>query len=342
MGKDVSEQGAAVSVVIPTWNAAAFVDRVLAALVRQADVTYEILVVDNGVINSDTQAVAERWRSRFPKLRYLKFEKQLGYAGAVNAGTREAKYPLVAVMNNDNIPDSRWLAELVAVFQAECKEGSPLIVGSLVSRPGFPLPLQCKSNIWSRIVRLPDWHCDGRLFHPDGSAFLFDRRIFPVPYDEDYFVYQEDVALGWKAWLMGGRVLLAEKSTAESFDGGSTRRIAYKTAYFTERNRWINYICFLSSLNFARIFPLLFMDGVIKLVAGSNRRAKLDAWIWLLCHPLQLWRRRRKMQALRRRPDAEILPLLSISYRGTDERGYRLLNPFFRGMNFFLRLPAGK
>ena len=38
----------AVSVVIPTWNAAVFVSRVLKHLVDQEGITFEIIVVDNG------------------------------------------------------------------------------------------------------------------------------------------------------------------------------------------------------------------------------------------------------------------------------------------------------
>ncbi|MGE3260408.1 MAG: glycosyltransferase family 2 protein [Bacteriovoracia bacterium] len=330
MGKDMSKGQQPVSVVIPTWNAAAFVDRVLEALTKQQGVEYEILVVDNGVVNADTEAVANRHREYFPNLRYLKFERQLGYAGAVNAGAAAAQYPLVAVMNNDNIPEARWLVELLSVFEAEATERSSVIVGSLIERPGFSDPLGCNLNFWARIVRVPGWRRNRNLFHPDGSAFLFDKRVFPVPYDEDYFVYQEDVALGWRAWLEGHRVLLAEKSRGVSFDGGSTRRIAYKTAYFTERNRWINYLCYLSIPNLLCALPALFLDNLFKLAFGKQRGAKLHAWAWLVVDPGHIWNCRQAIQKNRKRHDRDILPLLSGSYRGSDESGRVILNGLFR------------
>ncbi|MGZ3713010.1 MAG: glycosyltransferase family 2 protein [Bdellovibrionota bacterium] len=338
----MSEVRLPVSVVIPTWNASTFVDRVLQDLTKQVDVEYEILVVDNGVVNGETEAVAALHREHFPNLRYLKFEKQLGYAGAVNAGAAAAKHPLVAVMNNDNLPESRWLAELVEVYHAEVTDKSSVIVGSLIERPGFSDPLACNLNFWARIIRVPGWRRGRNLFHPDGSAFLFDRRVFPVPYDEDYFVYQEDVALGWRAWLEGHRVLLAEKSRGVSFDGGSTRRIAYKTAYFTERNRWINYLCFLSIPNLLRALPVLFLDNILKLIFGSQRRAKLHAWAWLIVDPGHLWHRRQQIQKNRKRHDRDILPLLSGSYRGSDERGSAILNSFFRVLTGACGLELGR
>jgi hypothetical protein len=66
-------------------------------------------------------------------------------------------------------------------------------------------------------------------------------------------------------------------------------------------------------------------------------RAKLHAWFWLLAHPLHLLRRRARVQAKRRRPDSEILGLLSRTYRGVDE-DHRWLNPVFRLLTVFLPL----
>lgn len=317
------------SVVIPTWNAASFVDRVLAALVKQEEVAYEILVVDNGVINNETQIVTQKYQSVFPRLRYLKYEKQLGYAGAVNAGVQESKAPLVAVINNDNIPDPRWLAELVALHQKN--PGS--IIGSLVDRPDMPDPLGAVFNIWCRVVRPKGYRRGETLLHPDGSAFLFDKKVYGRPYDEDYFIYQEDLALGWRAWLMGHQVLLARKSKAVTFDGGSTRRIAYKTAYFTERNRWLNYFVFLSPFSLLRLLPVLKLDAILKLFFGTNQKAKLHAWWWLLTHPILILQKRRAMQQLRKVSDDRILLHFSGTYLNADSKMV-FLNPIIRFLSF--------
>lgn len=317
------------SVVIPTWNAAPFVDRVLSALVKQEGVSYEILVVDNGVINNETEVVCAKYSS-FPALRYLKYEKQLGYAGAVNAGSKEAASNLVAVINNDNIPDPHWLAELVKAHESH----PGAIIGSLVDRPDMPDALGCVFNYWCRVVRPAGYRRGETLLHPDGSAFLFDRSIYGIPYDEDYFIYQEDLALGWRAWLMGHSVILARKSRAVTFDGGSTRRIAYKTAYYTERNRWLNYLIFLSPISLILLLPSLKLDALLKLFFGSNQKAKLHAWAWIITHPLLIWKKRRAMQQLRKVEDEKILPQFSATYMSPNETGQALLNPIFRFLSF--------
>jgi GT2 family glycosyltransferase len=330
---------AGVTVVVPTWNAAAMMEKSLPCLVHQVGVRYEILVVDNGVVNGETEDVCRRFREGFPELHYLGFPKQLGYAGAVNAGVRAARYELVAVCNNDNLPEPGWLQALLNDYR---KSGNPgAVVSSLVARPDFPDPLGARLNLWGRIVR------DARPgpyipFHPDGSAFLFSRAAYPRPYDEDYFLYHEDVSLGWRAWLTGGEVLLAEDSRASTFDGGSTRRIAYLSAFYTERNRWLNYLLFLSGSSLFFLIPLLKADALVKLVFGSNRRAKAAAWIWIIGHPRSVLRKRAALQAQRKRADRDFLGLLSFHY--ADGIPGVLVNWFFRGYARLLgfRSPAAR
>lgn len=329
----------AASVVVPTWNAAGFMTRVLEKLVVQTGVEYEILVVDNGVVNPETERVCIRFREQFPNLRYLPFIKQLGYAGAVNEGTKAAAHDLVAVINNDNLPELDWLQELVRKWEQEKEHGFDVIVSSVVHRPDFPNPQDAAFNIFGRWVHPdPAWRRDP--FHADGSAFLFDRRIYDLPYEAGYFIYHEDAYLGWRARLYGHGVRWAPKSRAKTFDGGSTRRIAYKTAFYTERNRWLNYLFFLSAPSMLKLLPVLWFDSALKFISGSNRRAKLHAWWWIFSHPVMLLERRRRMQAKRKRDDSEILPYFSGVYLTPNGFGSRFLNLFFYVYFRLLRLPV--
>ena len=65
---------------------------------------------------------------------------------------------------------------------------------------------------------------------------------------------------------------------------------------------------------------------MVKLVGGSNRLAKLQAWIWLLASPLLVYRKRRAIQAMRKRSDSEILPLLSCAYLGGNSAAAAVVN----------------
>jgi GT2 family glycosyltransferase len=319
------------SIVIPTWNAANDVRRVLTALLP-LELPGEILIVDNGVVNDETEHVAAEFREQFPYVKYLKFEKQLGYAGAVNAGVKAASHRFVAVMNNDNLPQAGWLKALAEEMQAS---PTTAIVSANVERLGVPQDREGGLSIFGRIVytekRKPNGAHD--VFQPDGSAFLLDREKISLPYEDEYFIYQEDAALGWKARLMGFNVRHATEAKVTTFDGGSTRRIPYKTAFFSERNRWLNYLAFPELGTVVRCLPIWALDSLASAVRG-NLRARLHAWFWIAAHFSYVLGLRKRMQALRIVSDDKILPLLFGRYLSAFDP---LLFSYFRLVGLELR-----
>jgi GT2 family glycosyltransferase len=313
-----------VSVVIPSWNGAEILKPTLEHLTRVEGVEFEVLVVDHGRLNRDTEYLMKG----FPRFRYLGLDEQLGYAGAVNYGAERAAHALVAVICNDVLVEKEWLAELLRAYQKHAEMGAHPVVTSLVTRPGFEHALSARYNIWGRIVNThitPTRPEDYVPFFPDGSAFLFNKAALGLPFDADYFLYQEDVSLGWRAWLMGEGVALAPLSKALNADGGTTRRTPYRAAYFTERNRWLNYLKFLSGGALLRLLPALLIDALLKLLFGSNRLAKLHAWAWLITHPVRVFAKRAGVQKMRRRGDEEVLRLVSGRYLDRES----VLNKFF-------------
>lgn len=103
----------AVSLYIPCYNAAGYLDRVLAAVMAQTYPLSDVMVIDDGSTD-DTVAVAEAWitKSRYP-LRVIRHPKNLGLASARNTGVREALCDLVASVDSDVAPQPDWLARLM-------------------------------------------------------------------------------------------------------------------------------------------------------------------------------------------------------------------------------------
>ncbi len=331
-----------ISVVIPTWNAAGAVARSLPSVLQQEGVELEVLVVDNGVVNDETERVVRGLNDS--RVRYLRFPEQLGYAGAVNAGVREARNPWIAVCNNDNMPERTWLRRLAEVMsQATWPESGRKIavVGARVDRDTWSDDRMGGMNIFGRIVRTP--HPRGEsvqpVFMPDGSSFLFNRDLLGEPYESEYFIYHEDAALGWRARLNGLEVLLNPKSVARTFDEGSTRRIPYRTAFYTERNRWLNRLVFPSWWTRAILMDWWGLDWLAGIIGGQNRRARVHAWWWVTSHPLFVWRLRKKIQAQRQVPDSIVLSHIYSDWFSGKPSGWRgRANRFLHGYFSFFGL----
>jgi GT2 family glycosyltransferase len=310
------------SVVIPTWNAARFIERVLQALWALDYPHFELIVVDNGVVNQETKVVVDKWEPLFQqrscKLKIYQYSELLGYAGAVNEGVRLAEYDLVAITNNDNLPNRHWLKDMIAVWNQKTWEQKTIaLVSANVSRPGIKSGILGATNIFGRVIFFPEKKMSDTAFpvmHPDGSSFLMNRAVLGLPYESEYFMYHEDVYIGWRAWNMGFACLMAPKARVESFDGGTTRRLAYQTAFYSERNRILNCLLFLEKSTLLKIFPLLIADMGLAFIFGRQKVARVRAWVWLLTQVRWWWPRRMVLQAARQADDAKVLKVISVQY----------------------------
>lgn len=106
----------AASIIIPVHNKMTITRQCLDALLAEPrdGVTREILVVDDGS-SDNTPAMLAGYGDR---IRVLRNEQALGFAGACNAGVAAARGEYLVLLNNDTIPQHGWLAALVNHAQA--------------------------------------------------------------------------------------------------------------------------------------------------------------------------------------------------------------------------------
>lgn len=102
----------AISIVVPTFNRADSLERLLCALDDQEPVAggHEVVVVDDGS-TEDVSTVA----AGHPHVRLLR-QANAGPAAARNRGWRASESDLVAFTDDDTIPSPTWLQDLVRAF----------------------------------------------------------------------------------------------------------------------------------------------------------------------------------------------------------------------------------
>ena len=104
-----------VTVLIPTYNAAAYLTETLESVCTQTFRDIELLIVDDGS-RDDTLAIARRFESRVA-LRIIE-QPNAGPAAARNNGVRQARGELVAFIDSDDIMLPGRLEAQVAMFDA--------------------------------------------------------------------------------------------------------------------------------------------------------------------------------------------------------------------------------
>ncbi len=98
---DTKPDTQAATIVIPNWNGRDLLEKylpsVVASIERHPD--SEIIVVDNGSQDGSAAFV----RERFPQVRVLALDRNLGFGGGSNAGFRAARHDIVVLLNNDDM-----------------------------------------------------------------------------------------------------------------------------------------------------------------------------------------------------------------------------------------------
>ncbi len=187
----------AISVVVPTRDRAARLERLLDALRRQtlARTEFEVIVVDDGSRDATSSVLAGADDGL--TLRAILRAQSGGPAAARNEGWRQAAADLVAFVDDDCEPVPEWLEQALAAARAN--------PGAIIAGPTTPLPAEAdRIGPLARTRDLPEpdeWFASCNIVYPrDLLARLdgFDER-FPE-------ALGEDTDLGWRARELGAEL----------------------------------------------------------------------------------------------------------------------------------------
>jgi N-acetylglucosaminyl-diphospho-decaprenol L-rhamnosyltransferase len=228
------------SVVVVTYSPGEALGTLLDSLPAATDRRYEVILADNGSTDGAPEAAASR-----ESVRLLRTGGNLGYGGAVNAGAALSQAGWILVCNPDVVlrpgsidalfdAERRWprsgaLGPLIYTAQGEIYP-SARALPSLGRGIGHALLGWCwPSNPWTAAYRAergePVEDAVGWL---SGACLLLRREAFDSVggFDPAYFMYFEDVELGFQ---------LAERGWQSVY--APTAVIVHTGGHATERNR---------------------------------------------------------------------------------------------------------
>jgi glycosyltransferase involved in cell wall biosynthesis len=109
---------ARLSVVMPVHNALPFLEEAIRSIVSQTYPDFEFVILDDGSTDGSTE-VLHAWAERDPRIRLVLAEARLGPAGSSNRVVAEARTPLVARMDADDIAHPERIERQMALIDAE-------------------------------------------------------------------------------------------------------------------------------------------------------------------------------------------------------------------------------
>lgn len=231
-----------VDVVIPTFNGREHLVICLRALAEQDHEDFRVILVDNG--SSDG---TEEWVARdYPDVELVRFESNVGFSAAVNAGIARGSAPYVALLNNDTAPDPGWLSALVEGLDADV--GAGVATSKIVNLHDRSLMDNAGDGFGRKGISYPigylepdlgQYDAPRRVFGACGAACLFRREVFARIglFDEDFFAYHEDADLSFRAQLADiGCVFVPGAVVGHAGSATSGGRINAFTVFLSTRN----------------------------------------------------------------------------------------------------------
>lgn len=165
--------GPTVSVVIPAYNAAGFIEKTLDSVRGQTYADYEVVVVDDG--SSDgTHGVARDWLRRHEVAGRSIRQENKKIAGARNTGMREAKGKFIALLDHDDLWYPDKLSVVMEAFRSRPEAGL-VCHGENITRDGRVLrttrPAGPRRGLYEHLLFA------GNELSPSASVFKKDLAL---------------------------------------------------------------------------------------------------------------------------------------------------------------------
>jgi GT2 family glycosyltransferase len=308
------------SIIIPHYNAARYLPPCFKALRAQTYPRLEIILADNG---SGDESVALT-RQNFPEVKVLELGRNLGLTGAINRGIAQAGGQVIVPLNNDTEAAAGWAQALVESLQAHPEAGiaaSKMLMfdrrdtlhsaGDGFGTDGIPI----NRGVWQKDEGQFD--NDIYVFGGCGGAVAYRREMLADIglFDEDLFMYLEDVDLNWRAQLAGYRAVFAPGAVVYHHLSASSGGVI--ASFYTGRNTLCVLAKDLPASIFRRYWPAMIKAQLkISLAAwrawrGEAARARLHGQLAGLGGLPGWLAKRRTVQQKKRVSDAYLERLLT-------------------------------
>ncbi|HEY84397.1 MAG TPA: glycosyltransferase family 2 protein [Chloroflexi bacterium] len=307
------------SVIIPNWNGAKYLPTCFDALQKQSYPHIETILVDNA--SSDESLLLTR--RDYPWVKLIQLPQNMGLTAAINRGIAQAGGDIIVALNNDTEVEPNWAEALLKAFEAHPDAGMVASkmrlfdrrsvihsAGDAFGADGIPI----NRGVWQEDIGQFD--NDDYIFGGCGGAAAYLKAMLDDIglFDEDLFMYCEDVDLNWRAQLAGYKCVFAPNAVVYhhlSATGGG--EIA---SYYTGRNTLFVLAKSLPGAVWRKHFPKIITAQLkiawdaLRAWRGAAARARLRgqlAGLWQLPRWL---RKRRQIQATRRVSDDYVNSLL--------------------------------
>ena len=298
----------------------------------------EIVVVDN----SSGDNSLEKLKGLGNQIVLVESNENLGFAGGVNLGVSKSSGEIIGLLNNDAKCDVNWISSAVDTFSED--KGIASVASKVLTWDRSAVDFVDGSLTWygmgyKREAMKPTEEIidfKREVLFGTGSALFFKKNVFEEVggFDERFFMFYEDVDLGWRLNLLGYKVIYEPKSIAFHKHHASIDKFGkYHENFLLERNALMSVYKNYEAASLDRVLPAAMALTVRRSITrgelnpdlldiknskktdSDDVTIKKDALTGLLAidslveHLPSLTESRNKIQATRKRSDGEMVAL---------------------------------
>lgn len=231
------------SIIIVNYNVKEYLKNLLHSIKKASqNLSTEIFVVDNA---SDDGSV-EMIREKFPEVKLIANEKNLGFGKANNLALKEASGKFILLINPDTLVAEDTFSKLIEFFESHPDAG---MVGCKILNPDGTLQLACRRSFpgpwtsFTKVTGLSSLFPKSKLFARYNLTYLDENQTYEVDaisgsfmmmrkevydkvggFDEQFFMYGEDLDLCYRIQKAGYKIYYVHTTQIIHYKGESTKR----------------------------------------------------------------------------------------------------------------------
>ena len=275
-----------VSIVVLNYNAGKLLLNCIESIKKSSYENIEILVVDN--ISSDNSQI--ECKKKFPDIKLIQNDENLGYCGGNNIGIKKAEGEFIIILNPDTIVETNWIDELLnaqkefgdGLYQPKIlslnEENTIQSTGNMLHIFGFGFARDKGNKVIERKEEIE------KVGYASGTCLFTTRKVLDKIglLDEFLFLYHDDLDLGWRGAQIGINSFYVPKSKIYHVESYSLKWSS-KKFYWLERNRKYCLLTHYSKDTYQKMkFSLILVDLFVwtfyfsKGFLGAKIRAEID------------------------------------------------------------------
>ena len=268
------------AVVILNWNTKGFLEEFLPALISSVEKVdgAEVVVADNASTDGSLEMMAEK----FPQVKTLSFEKNLGFTGGYNRAFSEIESEYFLLINSDIEVPQDWLSPLVEWMDShpDCAACAPKLhswqekekfeyagaAGGYLDKFGYPL---CRGRVLKELeTDNGQYDSPKDVFWATGACLLVRSSVYKElgGLDDRFFAHMEEIDLCWRMQLSGWKVTVVPSSVVYHVGGGTLPATSPFKLFLNFRNNRL-----MLSNNLAKTYALQFLAKGLSIEKAARK-----------------------------------------------------------------------